>query len=206
MIEMLLFLGSAISSGTVGHYVSKGLSKIDSELPTLLQNETDMAKVEAIIESKGLASELAAFAEEARSYINAENIGNTVNFSGGTNYGYVANTIEVKTENKKVQLAPPSGTIASSAIHRNYAKYLIDRYHEFKKAHTGKKKMNYSIIYSAIKREFGAKWDHVQLSRFDLLAEYLQGRIDRTVLGKNNKANGKKSFSTFAEYCAKHGG
>jgi hypothetical protein len=204
--EALIFLANAIWSGAIGHYVSRGLSKIDSELPTLLQNESDIAKIEAIIESKGLSSEVVAFAEQARHQANNENAGNVVNFSGGPNYGYIANKIEVKNEKKQVRIEAPSGTIASSAIHRNYTKYLIDRYHEFKKAEVGKAKMNYAVFYAAIKREFGAKWDYIRLSRFELVASYIQQRIERTVLGKNNKANGKKSYSTFTEYYAKHGG
>ncbi|WP_051822443.1 hypothetical protein [Desulfonatronum thiodismutans] len=207
MGEALIFLANAISSGAIGHYVSRGLSRIDSELPILLQNESDMAKIEAIIESKGLSGEVAAFAEQARYHqVNNENVGNVVNFSGGSNYGYIANKIEVKNQKKQVRIEAPSGTIASSVIHRNYTKYLIDRYHKFKKEDVGKAKMNYAVFYEAIKREFGAKWDHIQLSRFELVVSYIQQRIERTVLGKNNKVNGKKSYSTFTEYCAKHGG
>lgn len=207
MGEALIFLASAISSGAIGHYVSRGLSRIDSELPILLQNESDVAKIEAIIESKGLSREVAAFAEQAQHHqVNNENVGNVVNFSGGSSYGYIANKIEVKNQKKQVRIEAPLGTIASSAIHRNYTKYLIDRYHEFKKADVGKAKMNYTVFYGAMKREFGAKWDHVQLSRFELVVPYIQQRIERTVLGKNNKANGKKSYSTFAEHCAKHVG
>lgn len=112
----------------------------------------------------------------------------------------------MKNQKKQVRIEAPSGTIASSAIHRNYTKYLIDRYHDFKKANTGKAKMNYVIFYEAIKRGFGAKWDHIQLTRFELVVSYIQQRIEQTVLGKINKANGKKSYSSFTEYCAKHGG
>lgn len=207
MGDALIFLANAISSGAIGHYISRGLSRIDSELPILLQNEPDMTKIQAIIESKGLSGEVAAFAEQARHHqVNNENVGNVVNFSGGSNYGYIANKIEVKNQKKQIRIEAPSGTIASSAIHRNYTKYLIDRYHEFKKADVGKANMNFTIFYDAIKREFGAKWDHIQLSRFELVVTYIQQRIERTVLGKNNKANGKKLYSTFTEYCAKHGG
>lgn len=201
-----MFLASAVSSGAIGHYVSRGLRKIDNELPTLLQDESDMDKVKAIIESKGISGEVAAFAEQTRHQVNNGNFGNVVNFSGGSNYGYVANRIEIRNQKKQVRIEAPLGTIASSAIHRNYTKYLIDRYHDFKKAEVGKAKMNYAVFYGAIKREFGAKWDHLQLSRFEHVVSYIQKRIDQTVLGKNKKSDGKKSYSTFAEYCTKYGG
>lgn len=111
MGEALIFLANAISSGAIGHYVSRGLSKIDSELPTLLQNESDMAKIEAIIESKGLSGEVAAFAEQVRHQVNNENVGNVVNFSGGSNYGYIANKIEVKIRRNKFVLRHRQGLL-----------------------------------------------------------------------------------------------
>lgn len=206
MEEILLFLATSISSGAVGHYVSRGLSKIDSELPTLLQKESDMKKIENIVESKGISEEVVEFARQVKAEINNENVGNVVNFSGGANYGVVANTVEFKNTKKQVRVEAPAETIASSALHRNYAKRLIDRYHEYKKAEVGKSKMNYAVFYRTINREFGAKWDFIPLARFEGLVCYLQDRIDKTILGKNNKAKGKKSYSTFEEYVAKYGG
>lgn len=206
MEEILFFLANSISNSAVGHYVRKGLGKIDSELLTLLQNESDMTKIKAIVDSKGLSDQVAGFANQVRTKIKNENVGNVVNFTGGSNYGVVANKVELKNTKQRVQLEAPTGTIASSALHRNYAKRLIDRYHEFKKAEVGKAEMKYSMLYGAIKRKCGAKWDLIPLVRFEELAAYLQDRIDETVLGKNNKAKGIKSYSTFEEYVTKYGG
>ena len=129
--------------------------------------------------------------------------GDVVGITGDVTNSTVANKIEIKTQNKTVKINPPSGTIASSADHRNYVKYLIDRYHEFKKAEVGKDKMNYGLFYGAIKREFGAKWDMIRLDKFDELSVYLQQRIDKTRLGRNQKAKGHKRYSTFEEYLEK---
>ncbi len=205
MEEILLFLASSITSGAVGHYVSRGLSKIDSELPTLLQNEADMKKIENIIESKGISDEVVEFARHMKTEIKNERIGNVVNFSGGSNYGVVANKVEFKNTKKQVRVEAPAETIASSVLHRNYVKRLIDRYHEYKKAEIDSSKMNYAVFYQAINREFGAKWDFIPLGRFEELVRYLQGRIDKTILGKNNRARDIKSYSTFEEYVAKYG-
>ena len=60
--------------------------------------------------------------------------------------------------------------------------------------------MNYAIFYGTIKREFGAKWDMIALERFDELSIYIQTRIDRTILGKNQKAKNVKRYSTFPEH------
>lgn len=129
---------------------------------------------------------------------------NVINFTGGVNRGIIANRAEIKTERKRVQILPPSGSIASSLSHRNYVKHLIDRYHEFKKSDVGKENMNYAIFYGAIKKEFGAKWDMVPLERFDEISSYIQHRIGNTILGKNMRKKGKKIYSTFEEYIEKY--
>lgn len=102
-------------------------------------------------------------ADKVKNKIKNENTGNVINFTGGTNEGIVANKVEIKTTKKNVTIAAPQGAIASNLMYKNYSKYLIDRYHEFKKADVGKEKMNYAIFYGAIKREFGAKWDMIPL-------------------------------------------
>ncbi|HGH8153955.1 TPA: HNH endonuclease, partial [Vibrio cholerae] len=50
----------------------------------------------------------------------------------------------------------------------------------------------------------GAKWDMVPIDRLLELSTYIQDRIEKTVLGKKLKAQGKKSYSTFEEYLAKN--
>ena len=131
---------------------------------------------------------------------------NVIDFSG-INKGQVANNIEkieIKTQNKTVKINPPPGAIASSLLHRNYIKSLVDKYHKFKKSEVGQEKMKYSILHDSIKREFGAKWDMIPLERFNDLSAYLQDRIDKTILGKIHKAKGRRSYSTFEEYIDKH--
>lgn len=66
--------------------------------------------------------------------------------------------------------------------------------------------MKYQVFYEAIRREFGAKWDHIASNRFEDLAIFIQGRIARTILGKKQAARGIKNYSTFSEYLTKHVG
>ncbi len=133
---------------------------------------------------------------------------NVINFPKGINKGIVVNKIDkvnIKTQNTRIKTNPPEGSIASSLNHRNYIKRLIDRYHELKKADVGNKKMIYPILYRSINRKFGARWEMVPIEKFDCLSEYLQQRIDKTILGKTQKSKGQKNYSTFLEYCDKHG-
>lgn len=109
--------------------------------------------------------------------------------SGGQVHVRKADTIHAKTVNigktKGPTIGPPEGAIASSLSHRNYVKYLIDRYQEFASDQSGRV-FKYPAIYSNLKKGFGAKWDLVSLGRFNDLTAYLQGRIDRTRLGRIN--------------------
>ncbi|MCY3639476.1 MAG: HNH endonuclease, partial [Gammaproteobacteria bacterium] len=94
----------------------------------------------------------------------------------------------------------------SSLPHRNYAKHLIDRYHEFKTIDVGKENMKHAIFYQKIKRKFGAKWDMMPLEKFDDLVLFVQTRIDKTRHGRIRKANARKNYSEFGEYMEKYGG
>lgn len=142
--------------------------------------------------------------------ISSDNRGgeNIINFPGGINRGIIANRLkmnklEINSGRGKIKINPPEGSIASSLNHRNYIKHLIDRYHQFKVADIGKENVRYPMLYSAIKGEFGGKWDMIALDKFDLLSSYLQKRIDRTILGRNMKAKNKKRYSTFEEFINK---
>ncbi|MCB9942793.1 MAG: HNH endonuclease [Geminicoccaceae bacterium] len=128
--------------------------------------------------------------------------GNVISFSG-SNAGIVANTVHVSNKSLATKQGPISGTIGSDLAQRNYTKYLIDRYHEFKRAEVGKDGMNYAILYNSIKREFGAKWDNLPVHTFEALTRYLQKRIDGTRLGKAQKTKGIKNYSTFDEHLGK---
>jgi hypothetical protein len=49
-------------------------------------------------------------------------------------------------------------------------------------------------------REIGFKWDETPEERFSDLCFYLQRRIDNTILGKKQKANGFKNYILYSEY------
>ena len=148
--------------------------------------------------------------EEKHPFSKNETMGNVVHadFTRGINKGIVANTVqnvEIKTTRRLVKLTAPHGSIGSSLRYMNYTKYLIDRYHEFKKIEIGKEAMKYPVFYQQITRQFGAKWDMIPLERFEKLVEYIQSRIDNTKHGIMQKSRGRKSYSNFEEFLEKHG-
>jgi hypothetical protein len=117
--------------------------------------------------------------------------------------GIQAQHVTIKTERLTVKLHPPEGTIATDRQRLNYIKHLIDRYNDFASKQPGRQ-FKYMAIYSDIKKRFGAKWDRTFLARFDDLSLYLQGKIDRTLLGSINRGGGKPNYSSFEKYVAKY--
>lgn len=192
METLLIFLANALTNSAIGHYVSQGLSKIENSLPELLGESQNIEKACKVVQRNGLEAEILRFTDEVKNKINNTNNGNVLNFNGTNNEGIIANVVHLKTLKKSVKVSPPQGTISSSVTHRNYTKYLIDRYHEFKAADVGKKNLKYPVFYNAIKKEFGAKWDMISLNKFVELCCFLQSRIDKTILGKIKKSKNQK--------------
>jgi len=126
----------------------------------------------------------------------------SITVADSVNSGIIGNTVNIKTTKRTIKILPPNGSIASDGNKRNYVKYLIDRYHEYKKAHEARN-MNYAMFYSAIKKKFGAKWDMILLEKFDLLCNYIKRRIDSTIFGKNNRSKEIKNYSSFQEFIEK---
>jgi hypothetical protein len=111
-----------------------------------------------------------------------------------------ATNVTIKTTRQKLSKVPlPQGVLGSDTVRRPYIKHLIDRYNDFAKLQK-RREFNFGRIYSAIKHEFKAHWEWVPLSRFDELASFLQGRIDKTTQGKINGSKGHKNFSTFEDF------
>ncbi|GHE80212.1 HNH endonuclease [Thalassotalea profundi] len=205
METLLLFLANALASGGIGHYVGKGLSRIDKSLPNLLNNNSDIEGACRIISERNLEMEVLKLSDEIKNKLNSTDTENILSFNGTNNQGIIANVVNLKNLNNKVNISPPLGSISSSLSHKNYIKYLIDRYHEFKKAEVGKNNLKYPVFYGSIKKEFGAKWDMISLTNFSELSEFIQKRINKTILGKNRKAQNKSNYSSYTDYIAKHG-
>lgn len=98
----------------------------------------------------------------------------------------------------------PSGTIGANPLMRNYIKYLIGRYHHFRQADKsfgrGHRPFSYAVLFKNIEREFKAPAYFVLEARFPELADYLQAKVDDTVLGKRSRARGIANFSSWDEF------
>lgn len=112
-----------------------------------------------------------------------------------------------KTSRKKApSITPEGGAIGHNLHMRNYALHLIERYNDFQKADTSKQgRGKYIVIYNAIKKQFGMKWDYVPQTRFLELVDYLQYRILNSRLGRIRNAHGEKCFSSWDEWLREQG-
>jgi hypothetical protein len=111
----------------------------------------------------------------------------------------------VFTKSKGPTIAPPTDSIGSDLLMRNYAKHLIDRYNDFASKQPGRTKFSFAAIHSLIKKRYRVgKWELVPIGRFDNLCALLQDRINGTMLGRINHSKGQKNFSTVAEYRTEH--
>lgn len=116
-----------------------------------------------------------------------------------------AETVNLGGQKKPPKFTAPEGAIASSLAHRNYAKHLIDRYHDFASKQPKRSALSYPAIYAKIKKLFGTKWDFIPIVRFSDFTGYLQNRIDKTYLGRINTSKGHSNYSNFSEYREKYG-
>lgn len=129
-----------------------------------------------------------------------------VNFGNQSSENVIANNIQnvnVTAKKQNIKIAPPEGSIASSVHHKNYTKYLINRYHEFKKIDVGAGNMRYPIFYREINKKFGADWGMISLEKFENLSHYIKNRIDKTKFGRIQKSRGHCNYSEFDDFCQK---
>ena len=113
-----------------------------------------------------------------------------------------AEKITIKTYKRKIKPLPPEDAISHNTKMRGYALHLIKRYNEFSEKNLKRKKeYKYSIIYAEIEKKFGVTWEYIPKQRFEDLIIFLQGRINKTYLGKFNKSKGTKNYSSFEDFC-----
>ena len=108
------------------------------------------------------------------------------------------------------KVAYPEGSIGADLDRRNYIRYLVERYNQFRQADSSFGRTNarfsYAFIFKRIEAEFKAPTYFIPVEHFELLVDYLQSRIDGTILGKRNRSGGQRNYETFDEHHFAHGG
>jgi hypothetical protein len=131
----------------------------------------------------------------------------TVNI--GKNEGIAAHTINnviYKTTRKK---NPPrvsaTGTIGSDMLRKNYVSYLVRQYNQFLKigreSFGDARNVSYSFLSTRIIQTFKSPANDLPINRFDEVVGFIKGYINDSIVGRNNRSKGWKSYDSFEEFC-----
>lgn len=124
----------------------------------------------------------------------------SVNIVGSKFKGDIAQNITKITTPKRPKIQHPDGSIGSDLQRKGYIQYLITRYFDCRKAdlsfgRTGA--FSHAEVHKTIERTFGYQTYFMPAGLFPKLVEFLESRIDRTILGKRNLSNGTPNYHSF---------
>ena len=112
-------------------------------------------------------------------------------------------------KNGKRPTSYPDGCVGANLAKRNYVKYLVERYHQYREADArfGRTdRFHYAVLFKNIESKFKAPTYFIPENRFEELVDYLRERIDNTILGRVNHKRGIPNYESFDEYVMEHMG
>lgn len=132
---------------------------------------------------------------------------NVIQFTGAVGSAIVGNNNVVTIKSaapRKATQKYPEGCIGFDNLSANYVGYLISRYNEYKEFEL-KERMNYATFPALLKRQFklgpSRTIYNTPIEQLDSLVQYIQKRIDGTLLAKLNRSKGQlKNYSSQEEY------
>lgn len=115
-----------------------------------------------------------------------------------------AQSVTIKTTKTKVSMNYPEGCIGTDLIASNYISHLAKRYNDFaskQPAKRGGRPFSFAAIWVTLKSQFKApSYQRIPIQKLKNVISFLQKKIDNTMIGRLNKANGIKNYSSFEEY------
>ncbi|MCA1600557.1 MAG: HNH endonuclease [Acidobacteria bacterium] len=130
---------------------------------------------------------------------------NVISIDGHVSRSIVANTVRFAGKGSP-RIQHPVGSVGANIHMKNYLDYLIKRYFEYRKgdasfgAHGHAQKFHQAEIHTSINSKFKAKTFFVPGHRFEEECSFIKQRIERTILGKRNKARGIPNYGSFQEF------
>jgi len=91
---------------------------------------------------------------------------------------------------------------------KGYIDYLISRYIEYRKVdatYARTVRFTPAVLHKNIERSFGAKTFFLPETKFSDLVAHLTAKIDNTIQGRRNGANGTYNYHSFGEHRRRHG-
>lgn len=118
-----------------------------------------------------------------------------------------ARHVTIKTSRKNPPVPLPSDAIGANIEMRSYVEYLTKRYIEFRlggiKSGKDRRSFHPSMFHQLIQREFGARANLLPQTRFGELVAFIQAAIDDTIIGRNRRAYGERSYHSFEVHLEK---
>jgi HNH endonuclease len=157
------------------------------------------------------AAKLAAPQRRQAARTDRRTLANVVRIDGNVHGSIIANNVHLGTKRLPRPKGHPPGSIGADLPKKNYVDYLIRRYHEYRKADgsfgRGERFEDYSyaILHKNVERTFKAKTFYIPVHRFPELVAYLQGCVDRTILGKTNRSRGVPNYEPYDQYVRSQG-
>lgn len=126
-----------------------------------------------------------------------------VSVQHSTVMGDVAQNITKITSPKAPKILHPSGSVGANILMKGYIDYLLKRYFSHRKADSSfgrQTRFSHAEIHTSIQSAFGYKTFFMPSDYFHELVQFLQGRIDRTILGKTNLSKGIRNYHSFEDH------
>lgn len=126
----------------------------------------------------------------------------TVTVSNSQNTGIIANVVNIKGR-KSQKVSYPADSIGADAIKKGYVDYLYGRYIDWRKkdatfgAFAHAERFHPGELHRTIRSKFKVQTFFIHIARFPELVEYMQGRIDNTILGRRNRSRGIPNYDSF---------
>jgi hypothetical protein len=157
-----------------------------------------------------LCEELGSHPDLVARYLPSIRIGATGAIRVGTQRARQINNISAQTVNVHThgrRAARPrlfvSGIVANEPTKLGYLKYLAHRFNDYKERQVGKARMRPQILFTEYRRAIGYLITETPLEKFDAGREYLQERIENSMVGRIKRAKGEKLYETFEEFVAR---
>lgn len=121
------------------------------------------------------------------------------------NTGIIANVVTIRGKGTP-KTNYPNDSIGADTIKNGYIHYLYGRYVECRKgdasfgaiAHS--QRFHPGELHRTIRSKFKTQTFFIHVSRFCELVEYMQGRIDQTILGRYNRSRHQPNYQSFEAY------
>jgi hypothetical protein len=130
-----------------------------------------------------------------------------VSITGSTFRGDIAQNLTKISTRQTPRITHPPGSLGADLSKKGYIDHLLTRYFEFRRAdksYGSTRRFSYAEIHRTIQSEFGHKTFFMPVEFFERLARFLQFRIDRTILGRNNSSRGIRNYHSYEEHLLEH--